>query len=214
MASTRTILCYGDSLTWGTVPGKPDRHPAEARWPNVLARGLGSGFEVITDGLRGRTTAYDEYLADCDRNGARTLATALYCHSPLDLVILLLGSNDMKPHIAGTAIAAMQGMRRLVSIVQNHVAGPGFKPAKVLVVSPPPLCETKDRFFGDMFAGGIGHSRQLAGYYRQIADEQGCGFFDGGSVAETSPIDGIHIDAENTIKLGKALVQIAGDMVK
>ena len=126
MASTHTILCYGDSLTWGTEPGKPDRHPREARWPDVLAASLGSGVEVITDGLRGRTTAYDEYLADCDRNGARTLPTILYSHTPLDLVILLLGSNDMKPHIAGTAIAAMQGMRRLVHIVQNHIGGPGF----------------------------------------------------------------------------------------
>jgi lysophospholipase L1-like esterase len=179
-----------------------------------MAEGLGSKVEVVTDGLRGRTTGYDEYLADCDRNGVRTLPTVLYSHTPLDLVILLLGSNDMKPHIAGTAIAAMQGMRRLVSIVQNHVGGPGFMPAQVLVVSPPPLCETDDRFFGDMFEGGIEQSRQLAGYYRQIAEEQGCGFFDAAGVAETSPVDGIHLDAENTIRLGEALVQIAGDMVK
>ena len=78
--------------------------------------------------------------------------------------------------------------------------------AEVLVVSPPPLCETDDRFSGDMFDGGIDQSQQLAGYYKQIAEEQNCEFFDAGSVCETSPIDGVHLDAANTIKLGKAIV--------
>lgn len=203
----RTILCYGDSLTWGTQALSNERHPREVRWPEVMAAGLGQ-VEVITDGLRGRTTAYDENLADCDRNGARTLPTALYAHAPLDLVILILGSNDMKPHIAGTAVGAMQGMRRLVTIVQKHSPGPDMPTPQVLVVSPPPLCETQDRFFGDMFKGGIEQSKQLAGYYKQIAEEQGCHFLDGGSVAQTDPSDGIHLDADNTIKLGKALVPV------
>ncbi|MGB7287098.1 MAG: GDSL-type esterase/lipase family protein, partial [Salaquimonas sp.] len=137
----KTILCYGDSLTWGSVPGDAGRHPKGSRWPDLLAAAFNDA-EIITDGLRGRTTAYDEYLADCDRNGARTLPTALYAHAPIDLVILILGSNDMKPHIAGTAIAAMQGIRRLVNIVENHVPGPELAKPEVLVVSPPSLCET------------------------------------------------------------------------
>ncbi|NJR13196.1 MAG: arylesterase, partial [Phyllobacteriaceae bacterium] len=121
----KTILAYGDSLTWGSDPETGARHPGEFRWPDALQAGLGGKAEVITDGLRGRTTAYDEHLADCDRNGARILPTTLYAHAPLDLVILMLGANDLKPHIAGTALAAMQGMRRCVSIVQNHVARAG-----------------------------------------------------------------------------------------
>jgi hypothetical protein len=67
---------------------------------------------VVADGLNGRTTAFDDYTGDCDRNGARTLPTALHAHAPLDLVIIMLGSNDMKPVIAGTAHAASKGMRR------------------------------------------------------------------------------------------------------
>ncbi|MGB7335342.1 MAG: SGNH/GDSL hydrolase family protein, partial [Salaquimonas sp.] len=180
----------------------------------VLAQGLGKGFEVISDGLRGRTTAYDEHLSDSDRNGARTLPTTLYTHAPLDLVIMLLGSNDMKPHIAGTAVSAMQGMRRLVHIVQNHIPGPGMPKPKVLVVSPPPICKTGDAFYAEMLKGGNEQSQHLAGLYHQVAKEQKCGFFDGGSVAETSPIDGVHLDEGNTIDLGKALVPVVRNILE
>ena len=134
----KTVLCYGDSLTWGADGETGERFAAADCWPNVLAVGLGGGVNVIADGLRGRTTAYDEFLADCDRNGARLLPTVLYTHAPLDLVIFMLGSNDMKPHIAGTALAAMQGMRRLISIARNH--NPGLQSGQrpdILVVAPP-----------------------------------------------------------------------------
>jgi lysophospholipase L1-like esterase len=200
------ILAYGDSLTWGSDPISGMRHPKESRWPEILATAL--KVDVITDALRGRTTGYDEYLSDSDRNGARTLPTALYAHAPLDLVILMLGSNDMKPHIAGTAIAAMQGMRRLVSMVQNHVPGPDLPTPQVLVIAPPPLCKTEDRFFAELFEGGIAHSKQLPHWYAQIAEEQDCHFFEAGKVAKTSAVDGVHLDAANTVKLGEALIPV------
>ncbi len=208
-----TILCYGDSLTWGSIPGSTGRHEPDVRWPNVIANALGN-VEVITDGLRGRTTAYDENLSDSDRNGARTLPTALYAHAPLSLVILLLGSNDMKPHIAGTAIAAMQGMRRLVSIIRSHLPGPDLPVPRMLIVSPPPLCEAEDRFFAQMFEGGAKQSAQLASWYAQIAEEAQCGFFDAGTVARTSPVDGVHLDANNTRALGEGLVPVVKRMLE
>jgi len=201
----KTILFYGDSLTWGTDPETGLRHQAEMRVPDALASALGDGFEVISEGLRGRCTAYDEHLADCDRNGARALATSLYTHAPLDLVILMLGTNDMKPHIAGTWVAAQQGMRRLVKMVKHHVPGPGMPVPRVLVVSPPPLCETPDVFFAEMFKGGIEQSAKLADAYQLLAAEEDAGFFDGAAVAETSPLDGVHLNAENSARLGKGL---------
>jgi lysophospholipase L1-like esterase len=205
----KTILAYGDSLTWGSDPLSGGRHPKSHRWPDALAEALSGRAEIITDGLRGRTTAYDEHLADCDRNGARILPTSLYAHAPLDLVILMLGANDLKPHIAGTALAAMQGMRRCVSIVQNHVAraGEGGRP-EVLIVAPPPLCETANQEFAAMFAGRVEQSKMVASLYRDLADEAGAGFFDAGSVCATSPADGVHIDAEGTRALGLALAPI------
>ena len=210
----KTILCYGDSITWGSAPATGERHPFEVRWPNVLQKALGPEVQVITDGLRGRTTGFDEHLAACDRNGVRILPTSLYTHAPLDLVILMLGSNDMKPAIAGTALAAMQGMRRLVEIVRlNATRDRTTQPPEVLIVAPPALCETANFEFAAMFAGGIEHSKMLASLYSDLADAEGCGFFDAGSVAQTSPIDGVHLDENNTRAIGKGLEPIVRMML-
>lgn len=209
------MLAYGDSLTWGSDPivaGK--RHDAGHRWPDVLACGLGEGYRVIADGLRGRSTAYDEHLADCDRNGVRLLPTALYTHAPLDLVVIMLGANDMKPHICGTALGAMQGMRRLVQIVQNHTQGltTGLR-AKALIVAPPPLCLSDDAEFNAMFAGGIEESEKLAGLYEKLAIEMGVGFFDAGTVAKAHRADGVHLDGPNTKAIGDALIPVVKSML-
>lgn len=210
----KTILCYGDSITWGSAPATGERHPFEVRWPNVLQKALGPEVQVITDGLRGRTTGFDEHLAACDRNGVRILPTSLYTHAPLDLVILMLGSNDMKPAIAGTALAAMQGMRRLVEIVRlNATRDRTTEPPEVLIVAPPALCETANFEFAAMFAGGIEPSKMLASLYSDLADAEGCGFFDAGSVAQTSPIDGVHLDENNTRAIGKGLEPIVRMML-
>lgn len=210
----KTILCYGDSITWGSDAVTGGRHAHEDRWPNVLRKALGAGMEVIADGLRGRTTGFDEHLAACDRNGVRILPTTLYTHAPLDLVIIMLGSNDMKPAIAGTALAAMQGMRRLVEIVKLNATRDGTdEPPAILIVAPPPLCETADHEFAAMFAGGVEQSRMLASFYSDLADEMGCGFFDAGSVAETTPIDGVHLDAANTRAIGKGIEPVVRMML-
>lgn len=210
----KTVLAYGDSMTWGSDAETGGRHGFDDLWPNVLQAGLSGKARVHADGLRGRTTAYDEHLADCDRNGARTLPTSLYMHAPLDLVIIMLGANDMKPHIAGTAIAAMQGMRRLISIVKNHNPGMGDESRPdLLIVAPPPLCETADPEYAGMFAGGIKQSQMLSSLYADLADEQGVGFFDASSVAEASPVDGVHLDAANTRAIGKALVPVTTVML-
>ena len=160
----KTVLCYGDSLTWGYDPVERGRHAFADRWSSVLAAALGSDVDVIADGLNGRTTAFDDFTADCDRNAARTLPTALHAHAPLDLVIVMLGSNDMKPMLAGTAIAAAKGMRRLVELVQKHGWQQDYETPQVLVVSPPALVPTADPDYAAMFAGGVPEAEMLASF--------------------------------------------------
>ncbi|WP_242222806.1 SGNH/GDSL hydrolase family protein [Shinella zoogloeoides] len=210
----KTVLCYGDSLTWGYNAETLDRHAFADRWPSVLAKALGPDATVIAEGLNGRTTAYDDHLADCDRNGARILPTILHSHDPIDLVIILLGANDMKPAICGTAFGSVQGMERLVSLVRHHAWSFGAEEGpEVLLVSPPPLCETANTVFAAMFAGGVEQSAMLATLYADLADETGCGFFDAGSVAETTPLDGVHLDAANTRAIGKGLEPVVRMML-
>jgi lysophospholipase L1-like esterase len=210
----KTVLCYGDSLTWGYDAETLSRHALEDRWPSVLQKALGSGVQVIAEGLNGRTTGYDDHLADCDRNGARILPTILHSHDPIDLVILFLGANDMKPVIAGTAFGAVQGMERLVELVRHHAWSFGDSDGpEILIVSPPPLCETANTAFAAMFAGGVEQSAMLATLYADLADEAGCGFFDAGSVARTTPLDGVHLDAENTRAVGRGLEPVVRMML-
>jgi lysophospholipase L1-like esterase len=204
----KTILAYGDSLTWGHDAEKLGRHAHEDRWPSVLQKALGHGVRVIPEGLGGRTTAYDDHLAPCDRNGARILPTLLHSHAPLDLVILMLGTNDLKPGIVGTAYGALKGMRRLVEIIRHHPWSFEFDGPEILIVAPPLVRETANSDYAAGFAGSIEQAKMLATLYRDMADETGCGFFDAASVAVASPIDGVHLDAENTRAIGRGLEPI------
>lgn len=107
------ILAYGDSLTWGADPVTGLRHPHEDLWPSVLEGGLGGAARVLHDGLGGRTTCFDDHAGPSCRNAVKTLPVALGSHMPLDLLILFLGTNDLKPIHGGVAIGAQAGMRRL-----------------------------------------------------------------------------------------------------
>jgi len=209
----KTILCYGDSLTWGYNADGVGRHAREDRWPNVLQRALGDGAEVIAEGLNGRTTAFDDPTDGADRNGARVLPAVLSTHAPLDLVIVLLGTNDMKGWVHGQAIAAREGMERIIDVVRGHAYPLGVGAPEILIVAPPPLTETGDPRFAAMFGSGIEQSKMLASFYSDLADEMECGFFDAGSVAAATPLDGVHLDAASTRAVGRGLEPIVRMML-
>lgn len=204
----KTILCYGDSLTWGFNAETLTRHALADRWPSVLQAELGGDYHVTADGLNGRTTAYDDNLAGEDRNGARTFPTVLGTHSPLDLVIVMLGSNDMKPWIHGNPLGAAYGMKRLVQIARGHPYPQGAPAPKLLLVAPPPVSRTNNSEYAAMFEGSDAASRQLGDAYKRIADEMGCAFFDAATAARTAPFDGVHLDAANTRAIGTALAPL------
>jgi lysophospholipase L1-like esterase len=209
----KTVLCYGDSLTWG-YSAEGGRHRLEDRWPSVLEKHLGGDVQVIAEGLNGRTTAFDDHLAGADRNGARLLPTILTSHAPIDLVIIMLGANDMKPWIHGSPVAAKQGIQRLIDIVRGHDYPFDWQAPEILIVSPPVLSGTDNAEFREMFAGGDKASGRLAPLYAALADEAGCGFFDAGGVAVTTPLDGVHLDAENTRRIGEALAPVVRVMLE
>jgi lysophospholipase L1-like esterase len=202
----KSILCYGDSLTWGFEAGTMKRHAFEDRWPNVLAAGLEGKARTIAEGLNGRTTIYDDFAVQEDRNGARTLPVMLSTHQPLDLVIIMLGSNDLKFGGRCRAIDAKWGMERLVEIVKQFPYGPGSSLPEILIMAPPQLCSTKDEDFDLAFGHAIEESKNFARHYAKLASETGCHFFDAARVAKADPTDGVHLDARNTRAIGEALV--------
>jgi lysophospholipase L1-like esterase len=203
----KTILCYGDSLTFGADP-EGGRHAFEHRWPSALATGLGDGVRVIAEGLGGRTTAYDDFGGAADLNGANILPVMLKSHQPLDAVVFMLGTNDLKPYTANGAIGAAMGMKRLIQIVRNFPFDHQDTAPHVIVVSPPLAVETDHAELSPMFEPAMAEASLLAGHYARIAGEFGCAFFDAASVAVASPLDGVHLDAANTRAIGEALVPV------
>ena len=201
----KKVLCFGDSLTWGYQAPDGERLDYQDRWPSVLQTALGKDALFIAEGLNGRTTAFDDPLAPEDRNGARILPTLLGSHAPLDLVIIMLGSNDMKPVVAGSAFASRSGVKRLIEIIRHHPYRTGMDVPEILIVAPPLICESADPFFAATFAGGIQESRKLGLLLADLADDSECGFFDASQVAKTTPYDGVHLDAANTRAIGQAL---------
>ena len=208
------ILCYGDSNTWGTIgrwvegTDKPSEcFDAEHRWVDVMGADLGDGFEVLREGLGGRGTIY---ARDCEawKNGETYLKPCLHSHRPLDLVIIMLGTNDLQIKKDITAEDLPVGISRLVDIVQsNPKVGRGAVPPKVLLIAPIEIrpSDPKGRVLVyDKFRREIGRELSLMfpEVYAKVAQEKGCWFLKAADFAEPCPADGVHFTAESHVRLG------------
>jgi lysophospholipase L1-like esterase len=200
----KTVLAFGDSLTWGARPDGGGRHSKADRWTTVLERS--TGFEVIPEGLRGRTTAFDAPVSPADMNGAVMLPSILHTHAPVDLTILMLGTNDC--YCGMDAGMAARGMARLIEIVRHHPYRVECQIPQVLVVSPPVIvpCAGVTR----MHIEASHEYRDLVG---QVARSSNATFFDSNAVATSSELDGFHLDAGNTRAIGAALVPIVEQLL-
>lgn len=202
--NTRTVLCYGDSNTYGHEAETAGRFPREVRWPGVLQQALGDEFVVIEEGLGGRTANSDDPF-EVGRNGRSYLVPCLASHAPLDLVIIMLGTNDLKHYFKLTANEIALGVGSLVDIALHSGSGPqGLSPA-VMVVAPAPLGDATRRSVLWGFGKARDESLQLGEHYSTLAEIRGCAMFDAGTVASVDPTDGVHLDAEAHQSLGTAL---------
>lgn len=200
----KQILAFGDSLTWGADPATGERHPIEQRWPTSLEKELNGIAHVIPEGLGGRTTCFDDHAAPNERNAVKALPMLLGSHYPLDLVIIMLGTNDLKPQLCGYANGAQGGMRRLIQQVQLYPWKTGVQVPKVLIVAPPSCRLTRDNQ-PPAQNRSIAESQKFSSLYAALASELGTGYFDAGTVAEASAEDGVHLSADTTRTLGVAL---------
>ena len=206
----KTVLCYGDSNTWGYEPASGDRFPEDVRWPGVLARQLGSGFRVVEEGLNARTTVRDDPVEEY-KNGKIYLRPCLESHRPLDLVIVALGVNDLKARFSASASDVADGAGVLVAIAQRSGAGPDGGPPAVLLVTPPPVGKLTE--LAEMFAGAEEKSKGFAHQYRRVADKYGCELLDAGELVRTSDLDGIHLEFDEHRKLGEAVAARVKEML-
>jgi len=203
----KTVMVYGDSNSWGAEPqpqrGVGGRFAPDVRWPGVMQKVLGNDVQVIAEGLNGRTTCVDDPVEGHHKNGARFLQVAIETHMPLDLVIVKLGTNDLKARLSMQAGDIADGAVRLADIVLGSATGPQGRAPKVLLVVPAPL--SKLGWLAEMFEGGTEKSRKLAAEFARATKGRNIEVFDAGSVIASSEVDGIHLDAGAHRILGEAL---------
>jgi hypothetical protein len=196
------VLCYGDSNTWGSDPADDERRfEWPLRWPGVLQRELGDAFHVVEEGLGGRTTVIDDPLLP-HRSGLELLAPVLDTHAPLDLVIVMLGTNDISYAWASAADAA-DGAAAIAHLVLRSEMGPGGAAPAVLLVCPPPVGPfTED---AGLWSGVEEKSRALGGEFARVAAALRCPWLDAGEVVATSALDGWHLELSQHELLGVAV---------
>lgn len=203
-------MCFGDSNTWGCDPAGGPRFDRGTRWPGVLQRELGEGFYVIEEGLGGRTTVWDDPLEE-SKNGLVQLLPLLKSHMPLDLLIIMLGTNDLKNRFSVSAMDVSWGVGRLVDLARKHCEVFVDQKPEVLVVCPPPFAPMEGMALQNIFVGGEKKSEGLAEAFRVFCAEKGICLLDAGEVIKSSSLDGIHLEASEHRKLGSVL---AGEVLK
>lgn len=200
MTARKRILCYGDSNTWAHNVETDGRFGPDVRWTGVLQSVLGREYIVIEEGLGGRTTVRDDPY-EPHRNGRTYLIPCLLSHAPLDLIIMMLGTNDLKNRFGVSA----KDIGRGISLLCDDIQATSGEAVDILIVAPAPLSEQIDP--EDMFGGGIATSKKLGAAYQLVAETKGVDFFDAATVVTLVGGDGIHLSAENHGALGHALGQ-------
>jgi len=202
----KQIFVYGDSLTWGIIPGTRRRLPFEQRWPGILETQLqaaGQRVRIIEDCLNGRRTVLEDPTRP-GRNGLAGIGQRMEVNSPLAFVILMLGVNDFQSIYQFNAWHSSQGIATIVRAIRAAPIEPGMPVPHVLIISPPPITAP----VGDNVNKFLGAEKKcigIAAAFKSVAEAEGCAFFDAGSVARLSAIDGIHLDAGQQEALGRAL---------
>lgn len=215
----RRFLCYGDSNTWGVIPrweasAEPsERYDEQTRWTKVCASELEGDWTLIEEGLGGRTTIYRP-AGESYRMGDWYLHPCMLSHRPLDYVVLMLGTNDLQPRMHQEPFQKedlSKGLIRLISVIRAlPECGAGNRPARILVVAPPPIKMAKGRLdvsakYG--FEAGVALSHELAPVYERVAKEYHCGFLNAALYAEADDSDGVHFTKESHPRLGRAVAK-------
>ncbi|MEW8029388.1 MAG: SGNH/GDSL hydrolase family protein [Candidatus Thiodiazotropha sp.] len=200
------VLIYSDSLTWGIIPNTRDRLSFDRRWPGVFENALlmaGKEVRIIENCLNGRRTAWPDPFKP-GRDGADGLAQVIEMHSPLKLVVLMLGTNDFQCTHDNNAWLSSQGVSKLIEIVRQSPIEPGMPIPEILIVAPPSITQPKGTI-ADKFRDAERRFSGLPDELAKVANESSTYFFDANKVTDSSEVDGIHLDEPQHMVLGKAL---------
>ncbi|MCR4923349.1 MAG: SGNH/GDSL hydrolase family protein [Lachnospiraceae bacterium] len=206
---SKTILCYGDSNTYGYIPENGMRYKKDIRYPGRLQLLLGDEYAVIEEGCNGRTTIYDDPI-DGWKNGLDYLRPCLNSHKPVDIVTMMLGSNDLKDtfHLGAKDIA--RGAEKLLDVIIDFTGEKqGYVP-KIILISPPEIGEgiKSSPFYGAFYEDAIERSREFPKYYSEVAERKGCIFLNAAEYIYPSEFDSLHLTAEGHGILAEKLCEL------
>jgi lysophospholipase L1-like esterase len=213
----KTIFVFGDSNSWGWNPSNDlvsllKRWDDDERWPGILQKELGDKYRVVVDGLNGRTTVWNDPIEEY-RCGKDQIIPALDAQAPIDLLIIFVGTNDLKARYTVTAQDIANSAGLLVLKAKNQVGAFAEGKPNILLVCPPPIGPLEGGILENMFAGGVEKSKELSKYFEGVAKAFGVGYFDAGAVVKSSKIDGLHLDKDQHELLGKAISKTVKQLV-
>lgn len=202
-----TVVCFGDSNTYGHDVGTGGRLPRDLRWPGVLAAEMAGAADVVEEGLNGRTTIWDDPYLD-GRNGRTYLLPCLRSHAPVDLLVIMLGTNDTKTIFGRSAPEIAAGAGSLVDLALGSGTGPGGGVPRVLLVSPPLLgtLTALSELWG--FGDALAKSERFGTLYRLVAEHKRVAFLDGSAITDVDPVDGVHLTIAGHATLGRAVAEV------
>ena len=205
----KTVLCYGDSNTYGYIPETGMRYPKDVRYPGVLQKLLGDEYSVIEEGCNGRTTIYGDSNEEW-KTGLDYLKPCLNSHKPIDIVVMMLGSNDLKTFFHLTAEEIAGGAGQLVDVIQSFMPEKqGFTP-QILLISPPEIGSgvALSPFYGEFDERSVAESKRFPECYRALADEKGCLYLNAAEYISPSPYDSLHLTPEGHRILAEKVAEI------
>ena len=208
----KQILCFGDSNTWGYNGENGERFPWDVRWTGLLQEKFAENrtdVRIIEEGLVGRTTVFEDPLRD-GRKGTALFPTILETHAPVDVIVLMLGTNDCKTIFKASAKLIGAGIVRLLEQA-NRLA----PEAEILLVSPIELGADvwKEEFDPEFSLSSVAVSKALASEYADIAGKYGCTYLDAASVAVPGAADQEHMDAASHGRLAEAIYEKVKSLV-
>ena len=201
----KTVFCFGDSITWGYNPANQNRMSWDERWTGVLTNGLNDNYLVIEEGLKGRTTTWNDPVDGASKNGLNYLIPCLESHKPIDLCILLLGLNDLKKRFSLPSVEIARGITVIIEVIKKSGTGIKGSAPKILLLTPPIINPVEG--LSQEFRNSHNKSRKLPGYYAKIARNYGLEFLDISKIITVSELDGVHIDVEEQFKLGNLVLK-------
>ena len=196
------ILCFGDSNTWGYTPQTGQRYPKEIRWTGIMQNKLGPQTNVIEEGLNGRTTNINETNRPL-RSGADLLPVLIESHYPLDYLIIMLGTNDLKPKFKKKSKQIANDVGKVCELA---LGSEYFRsPKNQLLLIAPSLLNSSVKECVNEYASGIEKSHELARHYQLVAEGLGVSVLNAAKIIETNNLDGVHWDSQQHRIIGKAI---------